>query len=60
MPGSEVEYQFREGRVWIQKIEGNKDKRRQQIQSIVAETAGSATNAKISTDEILGMTRGKD
>jgi antitoxin PrlF len=59
-PGSEVEFEFRQGRVWIEKVESDQAKRRGKIVAALGEIAGSATNAKLSTDEILRMTRSEE
>ena len=59
-PGSEVEFGFRQGRVWIEKVESDQAKRRGRIFAALAEVAGSATNAKLRTDEILRMMRDEE
>ena len=59
-PGSEVEFQFRQGRVWIEKVEADQAKRRRTIVAALGEIAGSATNANLHTDDILRMTRGEE
>ena len=59
-PGSEVEFQFRQGRVWIEKVESDQARRRGKIFAALGEIAGSATNTKLRTDEILRMTRDEE
>ena len=59
-PGSEVEFEFRQGRVWIEKVESDQAKRRGKIFAALGEIAGSATNTKLRTDEILRMTRDEE
>ena len=59
-PGSEVEFEFRQGRVWIEKVESDQAKRRERIFAALGEVAGSATNAKLRTDEILRMMRDEE
>ena len=59
-PGSEVEFQFNDGRVWLEKIESDLAHRRQRILATIAKVAGSATaNRDLRTDDILRMTRGE-
>ncbi len=59
-PGSEVEFQFLQGRVWIEKVEADQATRRRKILAALGEVAGSATDASLRTDEILRMTRGEE
>ncbi len=60
-PGSEIEFQFNNGRVWIEKVENTEAKRRQRILAALNEVTGSATaNQNLRTDDILKMTRGED
>ena len=59
-PGSEVEFEFRQGRVWIEKVESDQARRRGKIFAALGEIAGSATNTKLRTDEILRMTRDEE
>lgn len=59
-PGSEVEFEFHQGRVWIEKVESDQTRRRQKISTALGAVAGSATNSKLRTDEILRMTRGEE
>lgn len=61
VPGCEVEFQFNNGRVWIEKVESDTDNRRQRILAALHEVAGSATaNQDWRTDDILHLTRGED
>ncbi len=60
-PGSEIEFQFNNGRIWIEKVETTETHRRQKILATLNEVAGSATaNQNLRTDDILRMTRGED
>ncbi len=60
-PGSEVEFQFNNGRVWLEKVEADQIHRRQRILASINEVAGSASaNRDLRTDDILRMTRGED
>ena len=60
-PGSEIEFQFNNGRIWIEKVEASEAKRRQRILATLDEVAGSATaNQNLHTDDILRMTRSED
>jgi AbrB family looped-hinge helix DNA binding protein len=59
-PGSEVEFQFRQGRVWIEKVEADQATRHRKILAALGEIAGSATNTKLRTDDILRLTRGEE
>lgn len=61
VPGCEVEFQFNNGRVWIEKVETDATNRRQRILTTLNEVTGSATaNQDLRTDNILRMTRGED
>lgn len=58
--GSEVEFQFADGRVWLEKVMPDTAQRRQRILATLSEVVGSATaNAGLQTDDILRMTRGE-
>ena len=60
-PGSEVEFQFNNGRVWLEKVEYDQTHRLQRILATINEVTGSASaNRELSTDDILHMTRGED
>ena len=60
-PGSEVEFQFADGRVWLEKMEPEQARRRERILATIKGAVGSATaNRKLRTDDILRMTRGED
>jgi antitoxin PrlF len=59
-PGSEVEFQFRNGQVWLEKVVSDANQRRERILAVLGEVAGSATaNKALRTDDILHMTRGE-
>lgn len=58
--GSEVEFQFADGRVWLEKVMPDAAQRRQRILATLSEVVGSATaSAGLRTDDILRMTRGE-
>lgn len=60
-PGSEVEFQYNNGRVWLEKVESEQAHRRDRILATLDEVVGSATtNRELCTDDILRMTRGED
>lgn len=60
-PGCEVEFQFRNGRVWLEKVASDASQRRDRILAALGEVTGSATaNKALRTDDILRMTRGED
>jgi AbrB family looped-hinge helix DNA binding protein len=60
-PGSEIEFQFSNGRVWLEKVECDQAHRRQRILATIGEVAGGASaNRDLNTDDILRMTRGED
>ena len=60
-PGCEVEFQFSNGRIWIDKVETDEPARRQRILAMLNDVAGSATaNQDLRTDDLLRMTRGED
>jgi antitoxin PrlF len=58
-PGSEVEFQFRNGCVTLEKVESDTARRRQRVVSLLDDVAGCAT-AQLRSDDILRMTRGED
>lgn len=61
VPGSEVEFQFKNGQVLLEKVAPDCAQRRKRILATLGEVAGSATaNRKMRTDDILRMTRGED
>jgi len=58
VPGSEVEFKFDNGRVWLMKVANQTVPERQQILSSIAANKGCATaNRSWRTDDILRMTR---
>ena len=60
IPGSEVEFRFSSGRVWLEKVEPAQTEQRARILSTLSEIAGCATaNADLRTDDILQLTRGE-
>jgi antitoxin PrlF len=59
VPGSEVEFQFRNGCVTLEKVESDTARRRQRVVSLLDEVAGCATG-RLRSDDILRMTRGED
>lgn len=61
LPGSEVEFQFRNGQVVLEKVEVDAVAQRQRVQAAIQAVAGSATAAPtLRTDDIMRMTRGED
>lgn len=61
VPGSEVEFHFRNGQVLLEKIALDATQRRQRIIATLGEVAGSATaNRELRTADILRLTRGED
>lgn len=61
LPGSEVEFQFRNGQITLEKIEPDAAMHRQRILAAIAAVAGSANaDEPLRTDDILRMTRGED
>ena len=59
--GSEVEFQFADGRVWLEKVAEDTAQRRQRIIAALHDVAGSATSHReLRTDDILRMTRGAE
>lgn len=60
-PGSEVEFQFRDGEVVLEKVEVDPVQQRQRIEATIRSVAASATaDPALRTDDILRMTRGED
>jgi len=61
LPGSEVEFQFRNGQVVLEKVEVDAVAQRQRVQAAIQAVAGSATaSPTLRTDDIMRMTRGED
>ena len=59
IPGSEVEFRFTAGRVWLEKVEPTQIDQRAQILATLSEIAGCATaNVDLRTDDILQLTCG--
>lgn len=60
-PGSEVEFQFRNGQVVLEKVEADVAMQRQRVLAAIHDVAGSATvRPALRSDDILQMTRGDD
>lgn len=60
IPGSEVEFHFEDGKVWLVRGEDNPHLRRDRIRAAIAAVAGSASaNTDLSTDDMLSLTRGE-
>ncbi len=58
MPGSEVEFRFENGRIWLAKVAAPEVPERQQILSTIAAFKGCATaHSDWRTDDILRLTR---
>jgi AbrB family looped-hinge helix DNA binding protein len=61
VPGSEVEFQFKNGQVLLEKVASDENQRRERVLATLREVAGSATaNRELRTDDVLRMTRGED
>lgn len=61
LPGSEVEFQFINGQVVLEKIEVDTTAQRQRIQAAIEAVVGSATaRPALQTNDIMRMTRGKN
>jgi AbrB family looped-hinge helix DNA binding protein len=59
MPGSEVEFKFEGGRVWLAKVPSNVLTERQRILALINQVKGCATaNLTMTTDDIMQLTRG--
>jgi len=61
LPGCEVEFQFRNGQVVLEKVETDAAAQRKRILAAIEAVAGSASvRPALRTDDVLGLTRGKD
>lgn len=61
LPGSEVEFQFINGQVVLEKIEVDTTAQRQRIQAAMEAVVGSATaRPALQTNDIMRMTRSKN
>lgn len=61
VPGCEVTFQFRNGQVFLEKVESDAVLQRQRILAAIQDVSGSATaNRDWRTADILRMTRGDD
>ena len=59
--GSEVEFHYENGRVWVEKKPEDPEAKRARIRAAIEALRGSATaNPDLSTDDIMAMTRGDD
>lgn len=59
MPGSEVEFKFDNGRVWLTKVPPTELPERQRVLALINQVKGCATaNLDMSTDDIMQLTRG--
>jgi bifunctional DNA-binding transcriptional regulator/antitoxin component of YhaV-PrlF toxin-antitoxin module len=59
MPGSEVEFQFDNGRLWLTKVPTSALTQRQQVLALIDQVKGCATaNLDMQTDAIMQLTRG--
>jgi AbrB family looped-hinge helix DNA binding protein len=59
VPGSEVEFKFDNGRVWLTRIPPSALTQRQQVLALIDHVKGCATaNLDLSTDAIMQLTRG--
>jgi len=60
VPGSEVEFQFINGQVVLEKIEVDATAQRRRVQAAIEAVAGSASaRPALRTNDIMRMTRGK-
>jgi looped-hinge helix DNA binding domain, AbrB family len=60
-PGSELEIRFENGRLWVEKVDTDREIKRQNILQAMRQVEGSATaNLDLSTDEVMRLTRGED
>lgn len=60
-PGSEVEFQFRNGQVVLEKVEVDASAKRQRIEAAIQAVVGSAAaRPALRTDDIMRLTRGED
>ncbi len=58
-PGSEVEFKYESGRVWLAKVPVNVLTERQRIMALINQVKGCATgNLTMTTDDIMQLTRG--
>lgn len=61
LPGSEVEFQVRDGKVVLEKVELDPITQKQRVQADIRSVVGSATAVPaLPTDEIMRITRGED
>ena len=61
LPGSEVEFQVRDGMVILQKVELDPSARQERVRADIRSVVRSATAVPaLRTDEIMGVTRGED
>ncbi|MGH8477576.1 MAG: AbrB/MazE/SpoVT family DNA-binding domain-containing protein [Methylococcales bacterium] len=59
-PGSELEFRYENGRLWLEKVRTNNKAKRQEILQAINQVEGSATaNVDLSTDQVMHMTRGE-
>jgi AbrB family looped-hinge helix DNA binding protein len=58
-PGSEVDFHYEDGRVWLTCCEPQPELRRNRVRDAIRRAAGSANaNLELTTDDILALTRG--
>ena len=61
LPGSEVEFQYKNGQVVLEKVEVDAATQRRRIEAAIDAVAGSATFVfSLRTDDIMRMTRSED
>ncbi len=59
VPGSEVEFKFDNGRVWLSKVTTSALSERQRVLALIGQVRGCATaNLDMSTDDMMQLTRG--
>lgn len=60
-PDTEIEFRYEDGRVWLEKVEPDREAQRAEVMRLLKRLEGSATaNLDMSTDEWMRLTRGED
>ncbi len=60
VPGSEIEFKFDNGRVWLTKVAPSVSAERQRMLALIGQFKGCASaNLNMSTDAIMQLTRGE-
>lgn len=59
LPGTDVEFKFDNGRVWLSKVPPSAATQRQQMLALIEQAKGCATaNRGMNTDAVMQLTRG--